>query len=301
MFSPANGMAEVGCQQLFLDARPEPAGQRICVVQEDVLTIEVEDVGLYSLMWTPTTANAGPVGYTDEDGLLLADASMEQVPESLALATGFSFTEGIIGSLADVKSMAVCPSRQDVVTVRLLRPDAAAVQRRNVVVNSSCGVCGGREQLAASLSRGAACTDLLRATVEDLAEARAQLQNRQSIFRHTGGTHGAILFDQGMNVLAVAEDLGRHNALDKVIGQRLLQGLDFSGCGAFISSRVSYEMVAKAVRAGLEIVAAISAPSSLAIELADIHGITLCGFVRDHRATVFTHPHRIVRGDPVAD
>ncbi len=294
-------MAEVGCQQLFLDAGPEPAGQRICVVQEDVLTIEVENVGLYSLMWTPTTANAGAAGYTVEDGLLLADESIDRVPENLALAMGFCFTEGIVDSLADVKNMAVCASRQDVVTVTLVHPDAAAAQRRNVVVNSSCGVCGGREQLAASLSRGAACTDLLRVTVENLAEARVQLQSRQGIFRHTGGTHGAILFDDKMNVLAVAEDLGRHNALDKVIGHRLLQGLDFSGCGVFISSRVSYEMVAKAVRAGLEVVAAISAPSSLAIELADSHGITLCGFVRDQRATVFTHPHRIVRGDPAAD
>jgi FdhD protein len=269
------------------------------VVEEDVLTIDVEAVGSYALMWTPTMARAGPVGYTVEDGILVADeeSSAGRVPEALALAAGFSFTEGIIGSLADITSMAVCPSRADVVTVRLAHPEVAAVQRRNVVVNSSCGVCGGREQLEASISSVEERTDRVRMTLDDLAAVRARLQDRQSVFRHTGGTHGAILFDGQMSILAVAEDLGRHNALDKVIGHRLLSGEGFSGCGVFISSRISYEMVAKAVRAGLEVVAAISAPSSLAIELAETHGVTLCGFVRDKRATIFSHPHRIVVGD----
>ncbi len=265
------------------------------VVEEDVLTIDVEAVGSYALMWTPSMTNSGAVGYTVEDGILVGDETiLDCVPETLALAAGFSFTEGLIGSLADVKSMAVCASRSDVVVVTIARPEMAAVRRRNVVVNSSCGVCGGREQLEASISQSGECSDRLRVTIEDLATVRAHLQRRQTIFRHTGGTHGAILFDREMNILGVAEDLGRHNALDKVIGRRLLERKDFSGCGVFISSRLSYEMVAKAVRAGLEVIAAISAPSSLAIELAETHGITLCGFVRDERATVFTHPHRIM-------
>ena len=95
----------------------------------------------------------------------------------------------------------------------------------------------------------------------------------------------------------MAEDLGRHNALDKVIGYRFLSELGFDGCGVFISSRISYEMVAKSVRAGFEMIAAISAPSSLAIETADRFGITLCGFVRGEGAKVYTHPHRILTRD----
>jgi len=261
------------------------------VVREDVLTIEVEGIGSYALMWTPTERSPGAVAYTAEDGLL----AEQGVPEALALAAGFVFTEGMASALTDIAAMWICAERPDVVGVRLRHPEKAAVERRNVVVNSSCGVCGGREQLMSLPARAASARGGLRLSVADLAAIRAELQSRQSIFVRTGGAHGAALFGSALDVLATAEDIGRHNALDKVIGCRLLGGQDFAGCGAFISSRISYEMVVKAARAGLAVLAAISAPSSLAIDLAQRHGLTLCGFVRDDTATIYTHPQRIVR------
>jgi len=260
------------------------------VVREDVLTIAVEQIGTYALMWTPTEAPPGDVGYTAEDGVLAEG----RVPEALALAAGFALSEGIIDRLTDIAAMWVCRDRPDVVNIRLVRPDAVAVHRRNVVVNSSCGVCGGREQLTAAVGATAPTMARLRLRVGDLATIRSGMQERQQVFAGTGGTHGAALFDRDLNLLSVAEDLGRHNALDKVIGRHLLGGHTFEGCGAFISSRVSYEMTVKAVRAGLELLAAISAPSSLAIELAERHGLTLCGFVRDQRTTIYSHPERLM-------
>lgn len=259
------------------------------VVHEDVLTIEIEDVGSYALMWTPTGEYSGAAGYTSADGVLAQDG----VPEALALAAGFAFTEGIVSALSDIAAMWICPERPDVVRLRLTQPETVAVRRRNVVVNSSCGICGGREQLENDVICNTPATDNLRLALADFAAIRAELQCRQSIFAQTGGTHGAAIFDADLKVLAIAEDIGRHNALDKVIGDCLLRGIRLAGCGAFISSRISYEMAAKAVRAGFEILAAISAPSSLAIDLAARHGLTLCGFVRGDTAMIYTHPQRI--------
>lgn len=283
------GVALTTAEQLAVDRQDRDSADQL-VVQEDVLTVEIEEVGSYALMWTPSQANAGAVAYTIEDGVL-ADAG---VPEALALAAGFAFTEGVVDGLSDIAAMWICADRPDVVKIRLARRGAVAVQRRNVVVNSSCGVCGGREQLMERVAGQMPAVGGLRLSIADLAKIRSELQSRQSIFARTGGAHGAALFGPDLNVLATAEDIGRHNALDKVIGYRLLSGLGLGGCGAFISSRISYEMVAKAVRAGFEVLAAISAPSSLAIDLAQRHGLTLCGFVRGGVATVYTHPQRIV-------
>lgn len=259
------------------------------VVREEVLTIEVESIGSYALMWTPTATNIGDVGYTSTDGILPPG----DIPEALALAAGFALTEGIINELPDIAAMWICAERTDVVNIRLTQPDAGAVRRRNVVVNSSCGVCGAHDQALAGLAGQQAPTDRLRIHAADFDLIQAAMAHRQQIYPLTGGTHGAVLFDRDISVVASAEDIGRHNALDKVIGHRFLSGQDFGGCGVFLSSRASYEMVAKAVRVGLEVLATISAPTSLAIELAGLHGLTLCGFVRGNRATAYTHPHRI--------
>lgn len=259
------------------------------VIREDILTVEVESIGSYGLMWTPTDAPPGAVGYTHEDGVL-ADGG---TPEAFALAAGYLFTEGIVDSLADIATMSICVERPDVVNVKLAHPEAATVRRRNVVINSSCGVCGGREQLLSVQTSASAATDELRLSVTDFAAIRSELAARQHIFGRTGGAHGAALFGADGKVIVCAEDIERHNALDKVIGWRLLTRLGFAGCGAFLSSRASYEMTAKVVRAGLEVLATISAPTSLAIELAARSDVTLCGFVRGDKATVYTHARRI--------
>lgn len=266
------------------------AGIECEVVEEDVLTIDVESVGTYSLMWTPTEVGRQAVGYTIEDGVL---ADSEAVPEALALGAGFAFTEGIVERRTDIAHMSVCPERSGVVRMSLVKPEGVEVRRRNVVMNSSCGVCGGREGIIESIRVNSPVGERLQLAFGDFDLLRKAMQESQQVFARTGGAHAAAIFDADLEVLAFAEDLGRHNALDKAIGDAFLRGVDLSGCGVFISSRISYEMVAKSVRAGFELIAAISAPSSLAIEIAERFGITLCGFVRGGSLEVYTCPHRI--------
>jgi FdhD protein len=114
------------------------------------------------------------------------------------------------------------------------------------------------------------------------------------LFTRTGGTHAAGIFTVTGELLAIGEDIGRHNAFDKAMGQCVLRGVPTAGRAAVLSGRVSVELVAKAARAGLELIAAVSAPSSLAIQVAERCQVTLCGFVREKRATVYTRPQRII-------
>ncbi|NMG30072.1 formate dehydrogenase accessory sulfurtransferase FdhD [Aromatoleum evansii] len=268
-------------------------GEATChVIDEEALTIDVEGVGRYTLMWTPAEGDErddGAAGFVAGEGVL----GDEPVPERLALAAGFAYSEGIIGSLDDIATMAVCPDRQDVVRMRLVAPERVAVKRRDVVVASSCGVCGGRDAIEDGFDDFAPVGARLRLAGSELTALMAAMQRRQHLFRTTGGAHAAALFSPRAGIVAAAEDLGRHNALDKVVGECLLREVPLAGCGVVLSSRLSYEMVAKAARAGFELVAAVSAPTSIAIVLAERVGITLCGFVRGPSATVYTHPHRI--------
>ncbi|HEY0878875.1 MAG TPA: formate dehydrogenase accessory sulfurtransferase FdhD [Zeimonas sp.] len=275
------------------DARREASCR---VIDEDALTIDVEGVGRYTLMWTPAGGDEGDdgaAGFVAGEGVLGDEVVSERVPERLALAAGFAYSEGIIGSVGDIATMAVCPDRRDVVRMRLVAPERAAVKRSDVVIASSCGLCGGRDAIEEGFDDFAPVAARLRLAASELAALMAAMQRRQRLFRTTGGAHAAAVFSPRAGILAAAEDLGRHNALDKVIGECLLREVPLAGCGVVLSSRLSYEMVAKAARAGFELVAAVSAPTSLAIALAEHVGITLCGFVRGAAATVYTHPHRI--------
>ena len=282
------GVIEV--EALYLpDAKGDSEPFRCQVVEEDALPLEVEGIGHYTLMWTPTATNTTAQGFTVEDGLL---GEGEQ-PEGLALAMGFALTEGLIENLQDIKSLSVCADNPKVVKIQLRDPQRATVTRKDVVINSSCCICGPREILEDNALGLSTVADSLRISPEVFAPLMAQMGEGQEIFRHTGGSHAAAIFDHSGEVLAVAEDLGRHNAMDKAIGMVLLQRADLSNCGVVLSSRLSLEMVLKAVRSGLQIMLAVSAPTSLAIEVADKFGVTLCGFVRDKRATVYTHPRRV--------
>lgn len=264
------------------------------VVEEDALTLDVQDVGHYTLMWTPTVHNTTAQGFTLEDGLL---GEGEQ-PEGLCLAMGFALSEGLIESLADIRSLSVCPDNPKVVRVQLHRPEDVTVTRKNVVINSSCGICGPREILEDNALNLDSAADSLRISQGQFAPLMAQMREGQQIFEQTGGSHAAAIFDETGQLLAVAEDLGRHNALDKAIGMVLLHRGNVANCGVVLSSRLSLEMVLKAVRTGLQMMLAVSAPTSLAIEVADKFGVTLCGFVRDGRATVYTHPQRVLGAGP---
>lgn len=286
LVAPQRGMTSVSAERF--DALQPSSAQECCwVVQEQALRLEVAEVGDYTLMSTPTGSNEAS-GYL-ADGGVLGEAT---TPGSLALAAGFLFTEGIIQSLSDVASMAVCPDSTSVVRVRLFKPERVQSARRSGVVASSCGLCANVDEVPQAWANSLRVGNHLHLTPAQVHQHMLTMQQHQVIFGHTGGTHAAALFGGDGALLAAAEDLGRHNALDKVIGHCLLHEHPTAGCCVLLSGRVSLEMVIKAARAGIEVVAAVSAPSSLAIDVARETGITLCGFVRGNRLTAFTHAQR---------
>ncbi|MEP5766420.1 MAG: formate dehydrogenase accessory sulfurtransferase FdhD [Halieaceae bacterium] len=287
--STTRGVVEVQAHYLA-DSHASSELSRCQVVEEDALTLDVEGVGYYTLMWTPTAPADEAQAYTLDDGVL---GEIDN-PETLALALGFALSEGLITGIEDIVSLALCEDEPRVVRMRLRSPEAVQVVRKDVVVNSSCGICGPREILEDNVLQLNPVGKALLLPRDRLLGLMTGMRDGQEVFRQTGGSHAAAIFDADGAILAVSEDLGRHNALDKVIGKVLLERGSTAGCGVVLSSRLSLEMVLKAVRAGLEIMLAVSAPTSLAIEVATRFEVTLAGFVRGERATLFTHPQRIV-------
>jgi len=235
------------------------------VIAERPLVITVDDLGSYTIMCTPG--------------------------EEKALAVGFAFSEGIISCIDDVRFLAHCEDMPGALRMQVADP-AGAPGERNLIVSSSCGLCGSRtvEELVAAL---VPVDDSLRMPVETLLELAGKMRSLQKLFAETGGAHAAAVFTPDAEIIAFAEDIGRHNALDKALGSCLLQKRSTRGCGVILSSRLSFELVAKAARAGIELLAGVSAPSSLAVTAAQRANITLAGFVRGDRATVYAHPHRM--------
>lgn len=286
LVSPQRGMHSVTAD-CFHDMQPGER-QSCWVVQEQALRLEVAQVGDYTLMCTPT-GSAEASGFTPDEGVL-GDAA---IPGALALAAGFLFTEGFIRTMADVASMAICPQSLTLVKVHLIEAQQVRTDRRSGVVASACGVCGNLDHLPDSWTASSPVSDTLTVTPAQLHRHMLTMRQHQRLFSHTGGTHAAALFNSRGALLATAEDLGRHNALDKAIGHCLLHGRPTAASCAVLSGRISLEMILKAARAGIEVMAAVSAPSSLAIEVAQRNNITLCGFVRQHRMTAFSHPQRL--------
>ncbi len=223
------------------------------------------------------------------------------------LAMGFLFTEGIIQSAADVLALEDALDADglplpNVVTVRLRhQAQQAAFQPRPVAferhfaVSASCGLCGKNSISDLLVSAPPLEPDTLRIPAALLYTLPERLRAAQSVFAHTGGLHAAALFSPDGQLLLLREDVGRHNAVDKLIGHGLLHG-DFP-CSRHIlmvSGRTSFEIIQKALLARIPCIAAISAPSSMAVELAERAGITLIGFLRDHTMNVYTHPERII-------
>jgi FdhD protein len=216
------------------------------------------------------------------------------------LAAGFLYTEGLISSRDEVRRVSYCedlePEEQhyNVVTVELALPFDASALRRNFFANSSCGICGKAtlddvEVHCAPIAPGPVVQgDAITAMPDTLRQA-------QRVFEQTGGLHAAGLFAPGGKLLALREDVGRHNAVDKIVGQGLLAGdLPLSERVLQVSGRIGFEIVQKAARAGIPVITAVGAPSSLAVEAAERMGMTLVGFVREQRFNVYTHPERIL-------
>ena len=214
------------------------------------------------------------------------------------LAAGFLFTEGLIRGRDDVARVAYCelPAEEqnyNVVTVRLTGPFDSEAVRRNFFSTSSCGICGkaSLEEVEVRCAPVAPGPVVAKDVVSSLP---ATLREAQRVFDQTGGLHAAGLFDPEGRLVALREDVGRHNAVDKIVGEALLAGeLPLSERILLVSGRASFEIVQKAAVAGVPIVAAVSAPSSLAVEAAERFGMTVAGFVRDGRFNLYSHAGRI--------
>lgn len=258
--------------QRFADgAFQEPARDEVVV--EEPLEIRVEGAPLAITMRTPG--------------------------QDAELAAGWLLSEGIIQSASDIAALIPGPGgdSQRAARIDVLLRDAsrfeASSHRRSLVSNASCGLCG-----AASIEqviRDFPAVDSSRSIdARLLIEMSASLSAAQGIFRRTGGLHACGLFSEDGRLLGIREDVGRHNALDKLMGRALFDGLlPLSRHVLFLSGRVSFEMMQKSLAAGIAIIAAIGAPSSLAIDLAHRGGQTLAGFLRGRSLNIYTGAERL--------
>jgi FdhD protein len=213
------------------------------------------------------------------------------------LAAGLLYGEGIINQAADIDAIETSTRRPNVVNVRL-HPSVEIVSQapaRRFSAGSSCGVCG-TTGLDAAIARAAATR--IRNTGSVPLPVLFQLPDRmrasQSRFADTGGIHATAVFDFAGTLQYLTEDVGRHNAFDKLVGMSLLSGkLPLERSIVLLSGRASFELVQKALRAGVSVLAAIGAPSSLAVNLSVAAGLTLAGFLRDSHCNVYSHPGRL--------
>ncbi len=220
------------------------------------------------------------------------------------LAMGFLFSESIIQQPADIISCRYCvqDSQKEGNVLRVeLNPDVVidwARLARNTVTSSSCGLCG-KDTIDAimALTPGPIDGDSFSVEPDVLHALPERIRQTQKAFAHTGGIHAAALFDATGKLLLVREDIGRHNALDKLIGAAFWQNwLPLSRYGIFLSGRIGVELVQKSWRAGVPFLAAVGAPSSLAVQMAKEARMTLAGFVRDNRFNLYSQPERVVLG-----
>jgi FdhD protein len=234
--------------------------------------------------------------------------TMRTPGHDVELAHGFLLSEGVIGSRDDVVDARYCGSLDqdgrntynvlDIGLAPHVPPPDVGVER-NFYTTSSCGVCGKASLDAVKLrTRFSPAADPLRVAPAVLAGLPDALRARQRVFDRTGGLHAAGLFTPEGAPLVVREDVGRHNAVDKVLGWALLQGrIPAAGTVLMVSGRTSFELVQKAVMAGVPLLGAVSAPSSLAVELAEESGLTLVGFIRNGAMNLYTGAERVPEPD----
>jgi FdhD protein len=214
-------------------------------------------------------------------------------PELLEeLVVGHLYTESVIDSPDEIVSLEVQSGKVYVELENI--PDLPSIQRNRIdVITTACGLGVNLDSSVSSL------TELPKGEPIDcvlLKDGIQELNRRSRVFKETGGTHSALLLERDGEVVQFAEDVGRHNAVDKVLGSGLKAGVDFSKCILVVSGRLSAEMVLKAARAGVPVVGSISAPLQSGIRVAEAAGLTLVGFIRGRRMNVYTVPERITMG-----
>lgn len=216
------------------------------------------------------------------------------------LAAGFLFTEGIIRHLEAIEDIRHIPGDENRIVVALKENILPNLQKaeRNFYTTSSCGVCGKASIDAIETGwEHSQATDSIEIQADLLYSLRESAFQLQPVFEATGGLHASTIFNLHGSYFLVREDVGRHNALDKLIGFALLSGrLPLSHCILLLSGRASFELLQKAAMAGIKIVVALGAPSSLAVELAKDAGITLVGFLKPDRFNIYAGEQRILTG-----
>jgi FdhD protein len=223
--------------------------------------------------------------------------TMRTPGDDFDLAVGLLCTEGIIRSRDEIGTIAYCPDEEqpelrNVVNVVLVDPARKIESSRRFWSNSSCGLCG-KATLDAIHQSCQQITSSIRVSSDLLFSLPSQLRQAQANFERTGGIHAVALFDERGSLLVLREDIGRHNAVDKVLGAAFVGGLPLSETVMMVSGRLGFEIAQKAVVGGVPIVASISAASSLAVELAAEFGLTAIGFLRGRSMNVYSHPERI--------
>jgi FdhD protein len=227
--------------------------------------------------------------------------TMRTPGEDFDLATGFLFAEGIIGGRDDVVDVAYCldveePQERNVVTVTLapgIVVDAERLQR-NIVAYSSCGLCGKATLESLDLTGYAPIEGDVTVPRKILGSLPERMRAGQPAFEATGGLHAAALFATDGTLISLREDVGRHNAVDKVVGEQFMEGtVPLGDRVLLVSGRAGFEILQKALAARAPIVAAIGARSTLAVELAERFGMTLVGFLREEKFNVYSHAERI--------
>ena len=275
-------MKEVSGQKDLLRVEAASFSEDRSCVEEDVLVIVEE----------PLEIRVNGMPY----------AVLMRTPGSeIELAIGFCLTEGIVDAFEEIESVGFCPDAtadaENVVNVAakpVTGREGGFIDppSRSRVASTACGICGVRtiDDLSMRLTR---LPPGCKVPTETIIDLQYIMSDRQTLSRLTTGTHAAALSGVDGRLHVVREDVGRHNALDKVIGYAMLHGVDLRSCVALLSGRISFEMVQKAVRAGIPVVAAISAATSLAVSLARRFDCTLVGRLRDRSMTVYTCPERI--------
>lgn len=216
-------------------------------------------------------------------------------------ALGFSITEGIIKNPSELLSVRIY-NRANGIEVYLQIPEqrfsCLADKSRNLAGRTGCGLCGA-STLQQVIRQPDPVSKGLSLTSHDLISALSDIKRHQNVNQLTGSVHAAAWAIPGQNVVELREDVGRHNALDKLIGSLFRTKRDLTSGFVIVTSRASYEMVQKAASVGITIVVAISAPTGLAIRMADEVGLTLIGFARDDQHVIYTHPQRLIHTTPV--
>jgi len=278
------------------EASPAPTRAAIRPEPEPTAELQVERWRAGARESAPDTLAAEtPVGFFFNGEPF---AVMLATPQDLEdFAVGFSLSEGIIGAPSEISLLHVTPHEAGIeihLRVPAERMDAVLLRRRSIAGGSGCGLCG-TAYLDEAVRRPGPVGTGVQITVEALHRALAALRGRQVLNQRTGSVHAAAWVRKNGEIETVREDVGRHNALDKLIGAlRRGTGMDPAQGFLIVTSRASFEMVQKAGSAGITLMAAVSAPTALAVKMAADCGLTLVGFARENSHVVYTHPQRLL-------